>query len=111
MFRDRAKIEFILTMIQEIEEYRERFPSLTEMLDDTMGFNATLMNLLQIGETLNKLKGSYDALDKEDIKGAYDVRNFIAHDYEGVRKSIIESIVREHLPTLKAVLWNILEGE
>lgn len=27
--------------------------------------------------------------------------NFIAHDYEGVNKSIIKNIVRFHIPTLK----------
>lgn len=28
-----------------------------------MGFDATLMCLLQIGETLNKVEGTYDVLD------------------------------------------------
>lgn len=30
--------------------------------------------LPQIGESLNKLTGTYKTLDTEDIKGAYDVR-------------------------------------
>lgn len=110
MSKDRAKIEFILTMMDDIGEYRERFDTLTDLLNDKMGFNAVLMNLMQIGETLNKTQGNYEALNDEDIKGAYDVRNFIAHDYEGVRKSIIESVIREHLPKLRAALDEILRA-
>jgi len=110
MSSDRTKIEFILEMIGDIEAYLMRFENITALLDDRMGFNATLMNLMQIGETLRKLKGTYAEFDDDDIKGAYDVRNFIAHDYEGVRKSIIESILREHLPKLKNSLTKVLGG-
>jgi uncharacterized protein with HEPN domain len=40
------------------------------------------MCLFQIGETLHKLRDESYA-HKLPIKGTYDVRNFIAHDYEG----------------------------
>lgn len=36
-----------------------------------------------------------------DNKGAYDVRNFIAHDYLGVDLGLVEGVVRDYLPTLK----------
>ncbi|MEJ5168211.1 MAG: HepT-like ribonuclease domain-containing protein [Arcobacteraceae bacterium] len=98
---DINKIRFILEKIEDIESFINKFDSIVALLNDTMGFDATLMCLLQIGETLNKLEKSYENLDINDIKGAYDVRNFIAHDYEGVNKSIIENIVRFHIPTLK----------
>jgi len=54
---------------------------------------------------LNKLYSLDDNLvlyiDKDDIKGAYAVRNFIAHDYEGVDLAFIESILRDKLFELK----------
>ena len=40
-------------------------------------------------------------LDNEDIKGAIDTRNFIAHDYQGINLPIVEFIIRERLPILK----------
>lgn len=67
------------------------------------------MALLQIGETLNKLKGDYEDLDIEDIKGSYQVRNFIAHDYMGVDMGLIETVVRERLPTLRNVVSTIVD--
>ena len=107
---DKAKFEFVLQMISEIESYLLDFKSITTLLSNTMGFNATLMNLLQIGETLNKV--DKEILKKwsifDESRGAYNVRNFIAHDYEGVRKSIIEDILRYHLENLKDKISDIL---
>ena len=37
----------------------------------------------------------------EYAKAAYNVRNFIAHDYEGVNTAIIENIVRNLSAPLK----------
>ncbi|GGD40094.1 hypothetical protein GCM10012288_12660 [Malaciobacter pacificus] len=106
---DTKRIKFILEKIDDIELFINKFNSIVSLLEDKMGFDATLMCLLQIGETLNKLESEYKNIDKNDIKGAYDVRNFIAHDYEGVNKSLIEGILRHHLPKLKETLTKILE--
>lgn len=104
---DRKRIEFILEKIEDIETFISKFDTVYSLLNDKMGFDATLMCLLQIGETLNKLENEYDTLDKDDIKGAYNVRNFIAHDYEGVNKSLVENIVRTYIPKLKTILLSI----
>lgn len=107
MQTDNLRFEFILKRIKEIEEYIFEFDSITKMLNSHKEYNATLMCLLQIGEVLNKLNNSYENLDEKDIKGAYDVRNFIAHDYDGVRKSIIEDILRYFLPKLKSIITKL----
>jgi len=44
----------------------------------------------------------------EDVKGAIDTRNFIAHDYEGINLPIIEYIIRVRLPILKSEIENII---
>jgi uncharacterized protein with HEPN domain len=98
---DIKRLLFILEKIEDIESFIEKFDSIFSLLNDKMGFDAILMCLLQIGETLNKLENTYPQLDKADIKGSYDVRNFIAHDYEGVNKALVENILRVHIPELK----------
>ncbi|WP_419770130.1 MAG: DUF86 domain-containing protein [Candidatus Marinarcus sp.] len=100
------KLNFILEKIEDIESFKTRYKNIEELLNDTMGYDATLMSLLQIGETLNSLRNESYA-DKLPIKGTYDVRNFIAHDYEGVNKAIIENIIRIELPKLKEVIIHI----
>lgn len=100
------KLDFILEKIEDIESFKARYKTIEDLLNDVMGYDATLMSLLQIGETLNRLRDESFA-EKLPIKGTYDVRNFIAHDYEGVNKVIIEDIVRKELPKLKQVILNI----
>ncbi len=87
-------------MSSEIEKLR----FIEEKVNDLL----SLMCLLQIGETLHKLKDSVYA-SQLPIKGSYDVRNFIAHDYEGVNKAIVEDIIRFHIPELKKILNTIFE--
>jgi len=100
------KLSFILEKIEDIESFKVRYKSIEDLLNDVMGYDATLMSLLQIGETLNRLRDEPFA-QKLPIKGTYDVRNFIAHDYEGVNKMIIEDIIRNELPKLKQIILNI----
>ena len=100
------KLDFIIEKIEDIESFKARYKSIEDLLNDVMGYDATLMSLLQIGETLNKLRDEPFA-NLLPIKGTYDVRNFIAHDYEGVNKMIIEDIIRTQLPKLKQIILNI----
>ena len=65
MSSDFIKLHFVLEKIEDLESFLSRYSS---------------MCLLQIGETLKKLKNEYKELSEQDIKGAYEVRNFIAHD-------------------------------
>lgn len=100
------KLDFIIEKIDDIESFKSRYKSIEDLLNDVMGYDATLMSLLQIGETLHKLRDESFA-NLLPIKGTYDVRNFIAHDYEGVNKMIIEDIIRMQLPKLKQIILNI----
>jgi uncharacterized protein with HEPN domain len=62
---------------------------------------------MQIGESLNKIEDE-TLKNKLPIKGAYDVRNFIAHDYEGVDVGLIENILRYLIPELKETIINLI---
>jgi len=99
-----AKIEFILQMISNIETIIQRHGNITNALEDIVEAKpAILMALMQIGESLKKIDD--DILKKYELlnekKGAYSVRNFIAHDYDGVDLGLIDAIIRENLPSLK----------
>ena len=99
-----AKVAFVLEMIENIEIVCQRHKGISQALEDEVeGRAALLMFLMQIGESLKKIDSddiSDYKLDRE-IKGAYDVRNFIAHNYEGVNVLVIEDILRDNLPELK----------
>ncbi len=104
---DNSRLEFIAEMISDIEYTLEKYTHLTQALDDRIAKHALLMCLLQIGETLNKIE-TPALRSRLPIKGAYDVRNFIAHDYEGVDKGLIDSILRYQIPELKEIVDGLI---
>lgn len=101
------RIETINKKIIFIESIVGKYGSIDEALsDEESGRAAILMHLTSIAEQFDNLmkNGEYELLsyfDKEDIKGSYDLRNFIAHEYEGVDLYIVEGVIRERLPIMK----------
>ncbi|MBA1433358.1 MAG: DUF86 domain-containing protein [Epsilonproteobacteria bacterium] len=107
---DYARILFAIEKIDDIFEYKNQYKTIEALLNSKLGFDATNMCIMQIGETLNKLSQELQQRHSElPIKESYLTRNYIAHDYEGVNKHIIEMIIREQLPPLKIKLQNILQ--
>ena len=101
-----SRIAFIIEMIENIEFIVHRHDGIVNALEDIEGKMAILMGLTQMGETLNKLESeTIELLEMtETQKGAYDIRNFIVHDYEGVDLYIVEEVIREYLPLIKLKL-------
>ncbi len=111
--------------IERIKNIKKKISYINEMVIEAGGIvnaladerkyrAAILMHFTSIAEQFDKLSkdGEYALLekfDKRDIKGSYDVRNFIAHDYEGVNLTIIESTIRERFPNIEKILDKIIE--
>lgn len=80
---------------------------IVKALEDTkLKQPAIIMHLISAKEQLQKIQDSGDIetlslFSKEDIKGLSAIRNIASHDYDGINFSIIESVIREKLPTLK----------
>ena len=107
---DKTKLLFIIEKIDDIFAYKEEYKTLEALLNAKIGFDATNMCIMQIGESLNKLSSEIQNKNKElPIRESYLTRNYIAHDYESVNKLIIEMIIREQLPLLKKQLQEILK--
>ncbi|WP_457595539.1 HepT-like ribonuclease domain-containing protein [Hydrogenimonas sp.] len=100
---DRAKIAFILEMVERIDIIVDRHGGVIEALEDCEGELALYMAISQIGEALRKL--SDETVDRyalrEERQYAYTTRNYIVHDYDGVDRYIIEEVIKTHLPLLK----------
>ncbi len=115
-FEEIVKIKIIIEKIELIDEIVCDFGTIsTALKDKKMGRPSIVMHLLAMAEQFNRLKndGAYEILsrfDKEDVKGSYDIRNFIAHDYEGVNLAIIEMVIRTKLPKIKAVCEEIVKS-
>jgi len=117
MSKAKRRLEVIFKKISFIQNICKKTGSVSIALEDEETKRASiLMHLTSIAEQFNKLKEEnetsiLDNFDKEDIKGSYDVRVYIAHDYEGANLSIIEHTIREKLPKLKSTIEAILKEE
>ncbi len=117
MFSQKAleRIELIKKKIAFIEAIIQENGNIHLALEDEQNARASLlMHLTSIAEQFDKLlhNGELELLayfEKEDIKGSYELRNFIAHDYEGVDLYIVEDVVTQRLPVIKISVQNILK--
>ncbi len=116
MFSNRAleRIKVIEKKIDFIEAIVREKGSVIEALEDEQNARASiLMHLTSIAEQFDKLlhNGELEILShfqKQDIKGSYELRNFIAHDYEGIDLCIVEDVINERLKIIKQSVNNVL---
>ena len=107
---DLDRVKLILVKIDYILEIATI--GIVKALDDEkITRPAIMMHLTSIAEQFSKIKDQelLKKFDDEDVKGAINTRNFIAHDYEGVNLHIIEFIIRDRLPVLKHEIIIILQ--
>ncbi|MEN4046179.1 HepT-like ribonuclease domain-containing protein [Sulfurimonas sp. NWX367] len=111
-----SKVYLIIEKIDYIEQTVKKAGGVVKALEDVAIYRAAiLMHLTAIAEQFNKLKQSHSNeilsnFEDKDLKGMYDVRTYIAHDYEGVNLAIIEWIIRNALPKFKTECENIIKN-
>jgi len=112
-----SKVYLILEKIDYIEQIVSNCGSITRALENHVTDRpAILMHLTAIAEQFNKLKKEHaddilSVFDDDDVKGMYDVRTYIAHDYEGVNLAIVEWIIRNGLPKFKKQCKTLINEE
>ncbi len=116
MFSTKAlqRVKVIEKKIAFIEAIVNEKGSVVLALADEQNSRASiLMHLTSIAEQFDKLlhNGELELLshfEKEDIKGSYELRNFIAHDYEGVDLYIVEDVIKERLSIIQKSAEKVL---
>lgn len=110
-----GRLEVILKKIIFIEEIIVDSGNITKALEDEKSARAAMMmHFTSIAEQFNKLAkdGEFEILqefDKRDLKGTYDMRNYIVHDYEGLNLSVLDMVIRDKLPIMKRTIEEILK--
>jgi len=118
LFSERAleRIKVIEKKINFIHAIVAEKGSVVDALEDEQNSRASiLMHLTSIAEQFDKLlhNGELELLsyfDKVDIKGSYELRNFIAHDYEGVDLYIVEDVINTRLSVIQNSVNMILKN-
>lgn len=108
--KDREILLKILKHAEHAIEYSSRYSSRQKFEEDDMCVEATVFNLMQIGELAkaslsDEVKDSITSIPWKQI---YGLRNRIVHGYEGVNFSIVWDTLKEDLPELIKEIKNVL---
>jgi uncharacterized protein with HEPN domain len=107
--KDYHCLESILEAINRIFEYTSEYNSADELNNDYRNFDATMMNLIVIGEMVGKLsdefRKNHPDVEWQKIKG---FRNIVAHDYFGIDAEEVWQIIQNKIPILKSDVIHII---
>ena len=104
--RDRKVLQKLQAHTEAILRYCVNCQTLADFEADSMRVEATVFNLMQIGE-LSKTSLSdtvKDAIPSIPWRQIYGLRNRIVHGYAGVDMRIVWDTVSEDIPRLRAEL-------
>ena len=111
--KDREILLKIIKHCQNVINYTSAYSDMTEFEENSMCVEATVFNLMQIGE-LAKFSLSDDMKKTIVIipwNQLYGMRNRIVHGYDGVNMQIVWDTVKNDIPELCNELKAILNGE
>lgn len=104
-------LEDILTSTSRILGYVSE-SSFEEFINDEMRLDAVERNFILMGEAVKnvpqEIKQKYSFIEWGKMA---DFRNVLAHEYFGVSKTIMWTIIKEKLPRLKEDIRNVLKQE
>ena len=107
--KDKANLLAILDSIEKILAYIQDTASPTQFYENSIVFDATLMNFVVIGEMVDRLslelREQAPDIDWLKIKA---FGNLVAHDYIGVDAEEVWQIVHKHIPDLKIRIQALL---
>jgi len=110
--KDRRVLQKLIEHTEAIQRYCQDCRTLADFEAELMRVEATVFNLMQIGELA---KTSLSDVAKAAIPGIpwkqlYGMRNRIVHGYDGVDMRIVWDTVSEDIPQLHKSLIAIIES-
>jgi uncharacterized protein with HEPN domain len=107
---DAARFEFIMEMINDIENIVNRHGGTGKAMNDREGYHALMMCCLQIGEVMGKIRAP-EYKDNLPVRLAQSLRNLIAHDYLGISPERMIEIIEISIPELKRKIEKLAREE
>jgi uncharacterized protein with HEPN domain len=109
LINDRITLLQLVESFKAIESYLEGYESYEIWVKDRKTVDACLMQVIYIGEMVNKLSSGfmleYDEIEWFKIRG---LRNIIAHDYLGIDYEEIWNILTDQVPLLNTFVSTVL---
>jgi uncharacterized protein with HEPN domain len=107
--RDLFRLEHILESVERIEKIVNQVKSIEAFIEKWIEQDAMIRNFEIIGEAVSHIsddtKERYPDLEWNKIRG---LRNFVAHEYYGVKLSTIWKTATDNIPVLKEQIQKII---
>lgn len=101
-------IELIISRCEDVNSANEFLLS----PDNMMKFDSCVMRLQAIGEQIGKIlkldNCPFDNYPDIPWLAAYDMRNFISHEYASIDEEIVFDVIKEELPRMQDAIREIL---
>ena len=114
-YTTKDRLEQIIESIELIISRCENINDANEFLlspDNMMRFDSCVMRLQAIGEQIGKLLKEdncpFDKYPEIPWIAAYDMRNFISHEYANIDEAIVFDVIKEDLPRMQEAVKKIL---
>lgn len=114
-YTTKDRLEQIIESIELIISRCENINDANEFLlspDNMMRFDSCVMRLQAIGEQIGKLLKEdncpFDKYPEIPWVAAYDMRNFISHEYANIDEAIVFDVIKEELPRMQEAVKKIL---
>ncbi len=99
--KDSMLVYNILEATGKIIRFSSGFKDYREMQDDSVSFDAILMNFIIVGEMANKLSDEFkNSVPSIEWRKIIAFRNIIAHEYFGVDPEEVWEIIHSKVPHL-----------
>lgn len=101
-------IELVISRCENINDANEFLLS----PDNMMRFDSCVMRLQAIGEQIGKILKEdncpFEKYPEIPWVAAYDMRNFISHEYANIDEAIVFDVIKEDLPRMQEAVKKIL---
>ena len=101
-------IELVISRCENVNEANDFLLS----PDSMMKFDSCVMRLQTIGEQIGKILKEdncpFDKYPEIPWVAAYDMRNFISHEYANIDEAIVFDVIKEELPRMQEAVKKIL---
>ena len=101
-------IELVISRCENVNEANDFLLS----PDSMMKFDSCVMRLQAIGEQIGKILKEdncpFDKYPEVPWVAAYDMRNFISHEYANIDEAIVFDVIKEELPRMQEAVKKML---
>ncbi|GGF13840.1 HepT-like ribonuclease domain-containing protein [Hymenobacter cavernae] len=101
----------ILRAIELAEEFVRDLPSFAAYQVDAKTRSAVERQLGIVGEAVNHLRRVWPEAELPNTKQMVDFRNRLIHSYDNIDDAVVWTILKKHLPILKADVQRRLASE